>query len=393
MKRKVALMLSILFGNIWLCAQQAAQGNQVGTYHTLYSESLEEERQVQVYLPPGYEETDQAYPVLYVLDGQRFFLYAVSLHQSLRQFQQAPDFIVVGVTNQYPQRFALFGERKEAFAEFLGKELIPFVSQHYRTGPDRMLFGWEYGGSAAFHILSNNPDLFKAYFLASPYPIHDQIENLSGVTELENTLVFGVSPDEYEINQALDALDTLLTQSQIPGLDWKDLRFEKQEHRYTGYPVLYHGLRRFFQYYPELEVNNLGKFLEAGGMEYARDYARERADRHGFQPELSLWSRFTIVRSAMRAADYPQFVELLNAVGANAFAAELIAGGRAYTAFDIAGYHQANRAFQSAMEIYTMLLKDNSESKQLFNRLAECHAALGNKREAQKFLELGQQQP
>lgn len=209
---------------------------------------------------------------------------------------------------------------------------------------------------------------------------------------MQHTLVFGVSPDEYEINQALNALDTLLTHSQIPGLDWKDLRFEREEHRFTGYPLLSHGLRHYFRYYPELEINNLGKFMEAGGMGYARAYVRERADRYGFPPELSLWSRFTIVRSAMRAADYPQFVELLRAVGGTDFVAELIAGGRAYAAFDIAGYQQANRAFQSAIEIYAMLLKDQPDSRRLFNRMAECHTALGNKREAQKYLEMVKQE-
>ena len=365
MLKKIALL--VLVGGLFINmgnAQNKATANVVGYNHLLVSEVLGEAREVQIYLPEGYEESEKKYPVVYVLDGQRFFLHVVSLSQSFQQFQLAPEFIIVGIKNSYPDRFQHFGEGKENFKGFLQDELMAYVNQNFRTNGENLLFGWEYGGSFAFHIMKDRSSLFNAYLIASPYPIFDAIDDLDTSARMDTQLYFSVSPDEFDVRHSTEKLNEKLASNPIEGLEWKYFEFELEEHRSTGYPTLYHGLRDYFKYYQEFETNNLQKFINAGGMEYALYHAQERAKRYGFEPELSLWSRFTIVRSAMRADDFDQFETLLNALDKNAFIPELIEN-RDYAVSQFAEFYEKNNRFKEAVELYDLLLKKYPDSESL----------------------------
>lgn len=345
-------------------AQSEGIPNVVGTNHLLSSKILNEERGVQIYLPPSYQDSDKTYPVVYVLDGQRFFLHVVSLSQSFQQFKLAPEFIIVGINNSYPNRFRHLGEGKENFKGFLKDELMPYVNENFRTKGENLLFGWEYGGSFVFHMMMDQPTLFNAYLVASPFPIFDAIDDLDISTNMETQLYFAVSPDEYDVRHSTEKLNRKLTSNPIDGLDWKYFEFELEEHRSTGYPTLYHGLRDYFKYYQEFETNNLRKFINAGGMAYALNHAQERAKRYGFEPDLSLWSRFTIVRSAMRADDFYHFETLLNSMDKDVFIKELIEQ-RDYAVSQIATFYEKNNRFQEATELYDLLLKKYPDSESL----------------------------
>ncbi|MHA7832684.1 MAG: alpha/beta hydrolase-fold protein [Flagellimonas sp.] len=348
-------------------AQSEGIPNVVGTNHLISSKILNEEREVQIYLPPDYQDSDKTYPVVYVLDGQRFFLHVVSLSQSFQQFQLAPEFIIVGINNSYPDRFQNFGEGKENFKGFLKDELMPYVNENFRTKGENLLFGWEYGGSFVFHMMMDQPTLFNAYLMASPFPIFDAIDDLDTSSHLSTRLYFAVSPDEYDVRHSTEKLNRKLTSNPIDGLDWKYFEFELEEHRSTGYPTLYHGLRDYFKYYQEFETNNLQKFINAGGMAYALGHTQERANRYGFEPDLSLWSRFTIVRSAMRADDFYHFETLLNFMDKDEFIKELLAQ-RDYAVSQFAVFYEKNNRFQEAIELYDLLLKKYPDSESLLNR-------------------------
>nr|WP_297784898.1 alpha/beta hydrolase-fold protein [uncultured Allomuricauda sp.] len=368
MKMKViTATIAIVLMFFGVQAQSEGTSNVVGTNHLLYSKILNEERGVQIYLPPSYQDSDKTYPVVYVLDGQRFFLHVVSLGQSFQQFQLTPEFIIVGINNSYPDRFRNFGEGKENFKGFLEDELMPYVNENFRTKGENLLFGWEYGGSFVFHMMMEEPTLFNAYLVASPFPIFDAIDDLDTSTNMETQLYFAVSPDEYDVRHSTEKLNGKLTSNPIDGLDWKYFEFELEEHRSTGYPTLYHGLRDYFKYYQEFETNNLKKFINAGGMAYALNHAQERAMRYGFEPDLSLWSRFTIVRSAMRADDFYHFETLLNSMHKDIFIRELIAQ-RDYAVSQIATFYEKNNRFQEAIELYDLLLKKYPDSESLLTK-------------------------
>jgi len=349
-------------------AQNDITDNVIGINHLMHSKSLNEDRQLQIYLPDDYKNTVKSYPVIYVLDGQRFFLHTVGLTASFRRYSFTPEFIVVGITNKYPDRFRHFGNGKDHFMQFMVEEVLTFVDNNYRTSGDNLLYGWEYGGGLVFNMMLDYPDHFNGYLLASPYPINSAIDKLKERPVLDKMLLFSVSPDEYEINHDLDKLDSLLTTHKIVGLNWTNLKLEAEEHRSTGYSTLYHGIRKYFEYYPKLEINYLLKFIEAGGITYALDYVQKRHELYGFDNELSLWSQFTIVRSAIRAQNHEYFVEFIKVFNKDGFLKKLINSRWSFGAEQVADFYSQNGSYAEAIKIYDLLLEQNPDSEKLLAR-------------------------
>ena len=368
MNKIVYLILISCFLALTTNAQNSVTNNNVGINHFIKSKVLNEDRQIQIYLPPNYKKSEESYPVLYVLDGQRFFLYAVSLGQSFKQFQLTPEFIIVGINTDYPKRFQQLGEGKETFIEFLNTELTPYIDENYRTNNESLIFGWEFGASLVFNTMLSHPRLFDAHIMASAFPIMDAIDKLNNVSTLPTSLYFSVSPDEYDVKHSTVKLDSLLSQKHIEGLQWSFLKLDIEQHRSTGYPTLYHGLRNYYKYYQEFEVNNLQKFINDGGVDYAFHYAKERANKHGFSPELSLWSKFTIIRSAMRAEDFYHFETLLDALNKKELIKEFINGNLDYAVSQFAAFYEKNNRFKEAIDLYDLLLKKYPDSERLLKR-------------------------
>ncbi len=57
----------------------------LGEQRELYSTVLEESRDIIVGLPAGYEDGDETYPVLYLLDGPGHFITRLELRDSWRE--------------------------------------------------------------------------------------------------------------------------------------------------------------------------------------------------------------------------------------------------------------------------------------------------------------------
>jgi len=367
-KKIVLFILTLFIGVQQFAAQNRALENIVGTNHFIKSKVLNEDRQIQIYLPPNYKVSKKKYPVLYVLDGQRFFLYAVSLSQSFNQFQLTPDFIVVGINTDYPKRFQDLGDGKERFIEFLENELTAYINLKFRTNDENLIFGWEYGASVVLNTMLSTPTLFDVHIMASGYPILDALDKLNDVSTLHTNLYFSVSPYEYDVKHSAVKLDSLLSQKNIDGLQWNFLKLDIEQHHSTGYPTLYHGIRNYYKYYKEFEVDNLQKFINEGGLDYAYKYVKERANRHGFVPELSLWSKFTIIRSAMRERDFYHFETLLNSLNKQELINELADSNLDYALSHFKAFYEKNNRFIEAVQLYNLLLKKYPDSKKLLQR-------------------------
>ena len=96
----------------------------IGTNYTIQSKYLDQDRSIQVYLPDSYNESNQNYPVLYVLDGQWYFVNGVAIQKALRTPGHLPEMIVVGIHNENPLRRTLFDDQKDKFLLFMEHEHI-----------------------------------------------------------------------------------------------------------------------------------------------------------------------------------------------------------------------------------------------------------------------------
>ena len=125
-----ALFYLTLLTCIWVSAGHSATPGKRLDAGSMESESTGWTYPLRVYLPAGYEDSAQSYPVLYALDAKiRFDLIADRLDELGAQV------IVVAIDTTGDTRreidFVLPGAR--AYTEFLIDELIPWTDSRYRT--------------------------------------------------------------------------------------------------------------------------------------------------------------------------------------------------------------------------------------------------------------------
>ena len=150
---------------------------------------LDRTRRVWVYLPPDYETSRRAYPVLYMHDGQNVFDDATSyggewgVDETLDSLHAAgdPGIIVVGIDNggegradEYSawrnERYESGGEG-DAYVQFLVKTLKPHIDSLYRTQPGPAttgVMGASLGGLISLHAMAQAPDVFGVAGVFSP---------------------------------------------------------------------------------------------------------------------------------------------------------------------------------------------------------------------------------
>jgi predicted alpha/beta superfamily hydrolase len=147
------------------------------------SEALGNSRTVAVYLPPGYETSNERYPVLYAHDGQNLFDAATAYGgnewgldetaEKLIRSGELPPFIIVAPYNAGDERLDEMtwipdpedggGKKGELYADFLIKELKPYIDSNLRTLPeDSRLLGSSLGGLISLHIARTRPGIFSA---------------------------------------------------------------------------------------------------------------------------------------------------------------------------------------------------------------------------------------
>ena len=150
-----------------------------------HSRFLPDDRDVTVYLPPGYDDQpDRRYPVLYLQDGQNLFDPRTSFIPG-RTWQVADTadaviaagevepLIIVGMANTGEHRLAEYtptrdwkmgGGDAHKYGNLLAQDLLPFISANYRTrgGVESTgLGGSSLGGLVTLYLGLNHPDIFR----------------------------------------------------------------------------------------------------------------------------------------------------------------------------------------------------------------------------------------
>lgn len=170
-------------------AQQAATPSYLetrdvphGDVQTLayHSESLDREREAVVYLPPGYEDGAERYPVLYLLHGaggdERTWVDRQQAHVILDNLiaDGRLDPLVVVMPYGYTTRLeegvrrrgaAAYKTDMEEFAVDFVEDLIPRVESRYRVRADRehrAIAGLSMGGGQSLAIGLSRPEMFSA---------------------------------------------------------------------------------------------------------------------------------------------------------------------------------------------------------------------------------------
>jgi predicted alpha/beta superfamily hydrolase len=164
-------------------ALPAGRPIQTAVSYELTSAILADTRQINIWVPPDYQRSQDRYPVLYLLDGalDQDFHHIAGLAQLASLSWTFGPFIVVGVQTKRrmaemtaratdPRYLAAFPESggAERFRRFLQEEVIPFVERRLRTGPRRALMGESLAGLFVVDTLLRQPELFHDFVAISP---------------------------------------------------------------------------------------------------------------------------------------------------------------------------------------------------------------------------------
>ncbi|MDR1223310.1 MAG: esterase family protein [Tannerella sp.] len=168
-------MKHLLFPAILLmiCRMATAQNGTVLETPTLKSEILKAERNYSIYLPPGYNESDRSYPVLYLLHGSgddhtgwvQFGQVQHIADQAIASGSAGPMIIVMPDANTGKRGY--FNDIKGDFnyEDFFFNELIPHIEKTYRVRSERRyraVSGLSMGGGGTVFYSLHRPDLFAA---------------------------------------------------------------------------------------------------------------------------------------------------------------------------------------------------------------------------------------
>lgn len=155
-----------------------------------HSAFLADDRTVTVYLPPGYSEQRDGYPVLYLHDGQNLFhddeahagesWHLGETADRLIAAGRVEPLIVVGIDNTGISRIheytptasrRLGGGKADRYGQLLMTELKPLIDRTYHTasGPARTsLGGSSLGGLVSLYLGLRHPKVFGRLGVMSP---------------------------------------------------------------------------------------------------------------------------------------------------------------------------------------------------------------------------------
>src|SRR5579863_2293254 len=163
--------------------------------HEFRSRLFRNTRYLRVWLPPGYDDRQNAshrYPVLYLNDGQNLFESATSFNGVEWQVDETadrliregviPPLIIVGIDNTGKARIREYMPHRSLhpimmrahgtrYPSFLFKEVVPFMARNYRVAPgpeNTGLGGSSLGALIALYTAAVRPGVIGRLLLESP---------------------------------------------------------------------------------------------------------------------------------------------------------------------------------------------------------------------------------
>lgn len=166
------------------------QPSQLRRHEQFHSEFLDHDRDVLVWLPPGYDEA-RRYPVLYMHDGQNLFEpdTAFQKGEHWRLGETASELIdagsiepliVAGIYNTGDQRKEEYTPTRDAklggggaddYGRMIIEELKPFIDRTYRTRTEPAatgIAGSSLGGLVSLYLAFRHPRVFQRVAALSP---------------------------------------------------------------------------------------------------------------------------------------------------------------------------------------------------------------------------------
>ncbi len=150
-----------------------AQSGKVFDNLSLPSKILKGDRKYAIYLPPDYETSQRAYPVLYLLHGAgddqtgwvQFGEVQQIAEKAFSEGKATPMIIVMPDANTGQRGYANDVRNEWRYEDFFFQELMPYVEKTYRIKTEkrfRAVAGLSMGGGGSFTYALHHPELFSS---------------------------------------------------------------------------------------------------------------------------------------------------------------------------------------------------------------------------------------
>lgn len=293
--KSVLILFAMLLAVMSFSFGQVVKDNIVlGQTISIDSQILNETRDIFVYKPEGYKQSEESYPVLYVLDGETKFFIAAAIVNFLVQNQRIPRMIVVGIPNVARNRdFTPILDDSiqnsggaDNFISFLNEELIEFIDSTYRTQDYKILFGHSLCGMFSTYALFTNPSLFNAHIAASPYlmmsneyVIKKAKEVLITKPNLRNQLYMSIG-NEPAYYTSLDKFTSIMMANES-GVNWTLEKYEEEDHGSIPFRTIADGLKFVFS---DWQLTN---DVTMKGVDAIKDHFQNKQNIYGFTNQIT----------------------------------------------------------------------------------------------------------
>jgi enterochelin esterase-like enzyme len=187
------------------------------------SRYLDEVKEIQVYLPPQYDET-VTYPVLYLQDGDDYFnlgRIATQANQLIYEKHIRPV-IMVAVPVDKSKRTAEYspiGERNRLYLQFFTEELLPEIESEFpvdRTPDGRVVGGSSLGGTVSLHLALEYPEDFRQVLSQSGAFLEATIDRIRQTVSLDDLVVYqSIGKAETAVPTHMGKLDLLARNREV----------------------------------------------------------------------------------------------------------------------------------------------------------------------------------
>ncbi len=273
MKHPICYLIALLLSVSPTLAQDSSPSDRetlaVANVDRIASAALEEERVLNVYLPDGFHpDSSHTYPVIYLLDGSanEDFLHTVGLVQFLNMYNLLPRSIVVGIANvdryrdfthpsEDPEDLKNLPQSggSEAFMQFIGGELQPFVNEHYPTNGHTTIIGQSLGGLLATEILFKHPELFDDYIIVSPSlwwdqqsMINEAATHLDALPAVSKRVFVSLGEEHPVMHEVADMLVKALGESEKHSFELTYEPILTEDHATILHRAVYRGFEVFY---------------------------------------------------------------------------------------------------------------------------------------------------
>lgn len=195
---------------------------------TLFSEALQEDMNLLIYLPANYSPLYK-YTLVIASDGKDYFQLGrvPRVADELLENEEIENIIFVGVPYKNVEdrnnKYEPTGKEHDAYLRFLAHELVPFLDDNYSTyqiGMGRALIGDSLAATVSLMAALKYPNIFGRVILQSPKVSKELLEKVTnfssphsftvyhviGKEETEVKLTSGGTENFLEPNRALNKL-------------------------------------------------------------------------------------------------------------------------------------------------------------------------------------------